>query len=204
MFFQEKEWVYIPFLPYDPLRFEPHWSNGIIISIINGRACMLSHTSCVWFFVTLWTVAYRNPLSMGFSRQEYWSGLPCPSPGDCPDPRIKPASLMSSALAGRFFITSTTSEAHLPVSCVSAQSCLTLWDPLDCRPLGSSVLGILQARILEWVAISSSRESSQPRDQTHISCIGRWILYHWTTLEAMEQKKRNEIMSVIGITPWWP
>ena len=48
----------------------------------------------------------------------------------------------------------------------SLQSCLTLCDPMDCRPPGSSVYGILQARILEWVVISSSRGSSRPRDQT--------------------------------------
>jgi len=48
---------------------------------------------------------------MGFSRQEYWSGLPCPPPGDLPDPRIEPEALMSPALAGRFFTTSTTWEA---------------------------------------------------------------------------------------------
>ena len=60
--------------------------------------------------------------------------------------------------------------------CVCAQSCPTLWNPMDC-----SQPGISQARILEWVAISSSRGSSQPRDWTqvsHIFCIGRWILYH--------------------------
>ena len=54
-------------------------------------------------------------------------------------------------------------------------------DPMDCSPPGSSIHGILQARILEWVAISSSRGSSQHRDQTHVSCvscIGRWVLYH--------------------------
>ena len=50
--------------------------------------------------VTPWTVVHQAPLSMGFSRQEYWSGLPCPPPGDLPDPGIKPASLMSSAFAG--------------------------------------------------------------------------------------------------------
>ena len=61
-----------------------------------------------------------------------------------------------------------------------AQSCLTLCDPMDCSPPGSSVHGILQARILEWVAISLSRESSWPRDQTCISCIGRQILDHWS------------------------
>ena len=52
-----------------------------------------------------------------------------------------------------------------------AQSCLTLCDPVDCSPPGSSVHGILQARILEWVAISFSRGSSRPRDRTQVSCI---------------------------------
>ena len=63
-----------------------------------------------------------------------------------------------------------------------------LWDPIDCSLPGSSARGILQARILEWVAISSSRGSSWPRDQTHVpcvSCIGRQVLYHWGTWEAL-------------------
>ena len=58
---------------------------------------------------------------------------------------------------------------------------------MDCILPGSCVLGIFQARILEWVAISFSRESSWPRDQTQvswISCFGRWIHYHWATWEA--------------------
>ena len=63
-------------------------------------------------FLTLWTIACQAPLSMGFSRQEYWSGLSCPPPGDLPDPGIKLASLMSSALAGKFFTSNTTWEAH--------------------------------------------------------------------------------------------
>ena len=65
--------------------------------------------------------------------------------------------------------------------------CLTLCDPMDCSPPGSSVHGIYQARILEWVVISSFMRSFQPRNQTHISCIshiGKWILYHWPTWEA--------------------
>ena len=74
-------------------------------------ACVLSCFSCVQLFVILWTVARQAPLSMGFSRQEYWSGLPYPSPGDLPDLEIKPMSLMSSALAGEFFTTSATWEA---------------------------------------------------------------------------------------------
>ena len=57
------------------------------------------------------TVAREAPLSMGFSRQEYWSGLPGPPPGDLPDPGIKPTSLMSPALAGEFFPTTATWEA---------------------------------------------------------------------------------------------
>ena len=57
------------------------------------------------------SIAYRAPLSAGFSRQEYWSGLPCPPPGGLPDPGMEPASLMSLALAGRFFTTSATWEA---------------------------------------------------------------------------------------------
>ena len=64
---------------------------------------LLSHFSHVQLFATPWTVALQAPLSVGFSRQEYWGGLPCPPPGDLPNPGIEPASLKSSALAGRFF-----------------------------------------------------------------------------------------------------
>ena len=62
---------------------------------------------------TSWIVAHEAPLSMGFSRQEYWSGLPFPSPRDLPDPGIELASLMSLALAGRVSTPSATWEAHL-------------------------------------------------------------------------------------------
>ena len=69
--------------------------------------------SCVRLFVTPWTVAYQAPLSTGFSREEYWSELPCLPPADLPDPGIKPTSLRSPALAGGFFTTSATWEAPL-------------------------------------------------------------------------------------------
>ena len=68
-----------------------------------------------------------------------------------------------------------------PVCAQSLQSCLTLYDPMDSSPTGSSVHGVVLARILEWVAISSSRGSSQTRDRTLISCvssISRWTFYH--------------------------
>ena len=64
--------------------------------------------SPVRLFATLWTVACQAPLSMGFSRQEHWSGLPCPLPGDLPEPGIEPTSLMSPELAGGCFTTSAS------------------------------------------------------------------------------------------------
>ena len=74
---------------------------------------MLSCVSRVQLFVTQWTGARQAPLSMGFCRQEYWSGLPCPPPGDLPDPGIKPVSLRSPALAGGFFTTNATWEKQV-------------------------------------------------------------------------------------------
>ena len=82
----------------------------------------LSH---VRLFATPWTVAYQAPLSMGFSRQEYWSGLPFPSP-----------------------MHERESESEV------AQSCLTLRDPMDCSLPGSSIHGVFQARVLESGAIA--------------------------------------------------
>ena len=72
-------------------------------------ACMLSHFSSVQLFAMLWTVAHQAPLSMGFSRQQYWSGLLCSPPGDLPNPEIEPASLISR---GGFFTTSIIWKAH--------------------------------------------------------------------------------------------
>ena len=67
------------------------------------QVCMLSRLT-----ETPWTVAHQTPLFIGFSRQEYWSGLPCPSLGDIPDPGIKPSTLVSSALTNRYFTTCAT------------------------------------------------------------------------------------------------
>ena len=71
---------------------------------------VLSHFSCVQLFATLWIIACKFPLSMGFSRQEYWRGLPCHPPGNLPNPAIKLAFLMSPSLIDKFFTTSTTME----------------------------------------------------------------------------------------------
>ena len=100
---------------------------------------MLSHFSCVRLFVTPWTVAHQAPLSMGFSRWEYWSG--------------------------------------------------------------SSVHGILQARTLEWVAVSFSRRSSRPSDQTsgsYVSCTGSQVLYHYRHLGSPSKWFISIIFSIIN------
>ena len=78
--------------------------------------CVLSHFSHVRLFLTLWTLAIRLLWPWDwFSRQEYWSGLPCPPPGDLPDPGIKPVSLMSPELAGGFFTIRATGEEGKPL-----------------------------------------------------------------------------------------
>ena len=77
--------------------------------MLNSLRYLLLHAfSCVWLFATR-----KSPLSVGFSRQDYWSGLPSPPPGDLPNPGIEPASFKSPAWAGQFFTTSTTWEAPL-------------------------------------------------------------------------------------------
>ena len=73
-------------------------------------ARVLSHFSCVWLFVAPWTIARQAPLSVGFSRQEHWSGLPCFPPGDLPDPGIESVSLLSPA----FQVDSLPVTLHYP------------------------------------------------------------------------------------------
>ena len=85
---------------------------------VKWQACILSTIlfvqllSHVWLFATLWTVAHHTLLSMQFSRQEYWRGLPFPSPGNLPDPGIKPEPLASPAWADRFFTSAPPGKPH--------------------------------------------------------------------------------------------
>ena len=133
--------------------------------------------------VTPRTVARQAPLSVGFFRQEYWSGLPFPSPGDLPNPGMETASLISPAFAGGFFTTNNTWETPCVCVCMyiyrrcakSLQTCLTLCGLMDCSPPGSSVPGILQARILEQLAIPFSRGSSRPRETWVFLIAGRFF-----------------------------
>ena len=78
------------------------------------------------------------------------------------------------------------------------QSCLTLCDPMDCSLPCSSVHGILQARILEWVAIPFSRGSSQPRDWTQVSCIAGGFFTIWTTKETQKEGKEGNFFKDSG------
>ena len=107
------------------------------ISLFFLHMCMLGHFSHVRLFAVLWTIALYAPLSMGFSRQEYWSGLPCPPPGDLPNPGIELASLVSPALSDGFFTTSTTREA-----------------PFSLDTLPSLLHFILLARVLPCFSVS--------------------------------------------------
>ena len=106
--------VYIFHILLIYLPFDSHWCCVYLLAILNHIAVnVLSHFSHVQLFASLWTIACQAPLSMGFSREEYWSGLPCPPLGNLPDPGIEPMSLMSPAWTGRFFTTTATWEALL-------------------------------------------------------------------------------------------
>ena len=116
---------------------------------------------------------------MGFPRQEYWSRLPFPSPGELPNPGIKlvsPALQMDSLPLSHLGGKKKWSEV--------AQLCLTLCDPMDCSLSGSSVHGIFQARVLDCIAISFFRGSSWPRNWTWVSRIAGRRFTVWATREA--------------------
>ena len=130
-----------------------------ILTYLTEVKVKVKSLSRVQLFATLWTVAYQAPLSMGFSRQEYWSGLPFPSPGDLPDAGIEPGSpaFQADALASEppiynvvllssDSVISTYTHTHIYYICCCcsvAQSCLTLCNPADCRTPGFSVFHTL-------------------------------------------------------------
>ena len=108
---------------------------------------------------------HQAPPSMGFSRQEYWSGLPFPSPGNFPTQGSNPGLPHCRQTLYHLSHQGSLNESEV------AHLYPTLCNPMDCSLPGSSVHRIFQARILEWVAISFSRRSSQPRDWTLVSSI---------------------------------
>ena len=142
---------------------------------------MLSRFSHIGLCATLWTTARQAPLSMGFSRQEYWTGLPCPLPGDLPDLGVKFASftsLMSPELAGGFFTTSATWEALIAACSIIFFSCdmwdLVPWLEIEPRPpaLGAQILNHCPTRAvpqLGYFLLTSSSILTSP----HSSMKGR-------------------------------
>ena len=137
--------------------------------------CVLSHFSCVWLFVTPWTVACQVPLSMGFSRQVHWSGLPFPLPGDLPNPGLKPTSPAFCSVQSSRSIMSNSLRPHglqharLP--------CLSPTPPLAGRFLTIAPLGspCCHGAITKWVIIGSWQL------QHSISSFKGCCIYaHWT------------------------
>ena len=126
-----------------------------------------------------WTVAHQAPLSMEYSRQEYWRGLSFPTPADHPDPGINlhllhllhwPADSLPVCHLGRLYWLYSLLYNTVRVKVKVTQKCLTLCDPMD-----YIIHGIFQTRILEWVAVPLSSRSSQPSDRTQISHIAGWF-----------------------------
>ena len=161
-------------------------NSSLLDPILNATS--KCHRLCLqnkpWIQPLLPAPSRQNPRLLPVSRAPYmpfWpfrsphfsypepSTLPCPQHLACSKPSAKMCVFMSSC------------------ACLVIQLCPTLFYPMDCSPPGCSTHWIFQARVLEWVAISFSRRSSQPRDQTHVSrvsCTGQQILYHWATWEA--------------------
>ena len=137
-------------LEWVAISFSSAWKWKVKVKLLSG----------VQLFATPWTTAYQAPLSMGVCRQEYWSGVPLPSP-----------TTLFQILT--WSITSLKLKVNIP------KSYLTLCDPMD-----YTVHGILQARILEWVDFPFSRGSPQPRDQTQVSHVSGRFFASWATKEA--------------------
>ena len=128
----------------------------------------------------------QAPLSMGFSRQKYWSGLSCPPAGDLPNPGIKPTSLKSPALAGGFFTTSATWEAPLPglEQCKSVGECKV--QPFQKAGMPS----LLQALALIWVRLWTEH----PR----AGCCPHLDAFHLPVLSLCAQRTKESYLCVIS------
>ena len=175
---------------------------GIVIYFFSYFSCsnryvyarMLSCFSCVQLFATLWTIAHQALLSMGLTRQEYCSGLPCPPPGIFPTQRLNPhllcllhwqtasLPLVPPGKPNKCVLTSNCDlNYHFP------NSLWWKWKSLSCARLFVTPMDwILQARIPELVNFPFSRGSSQPRDRNQVCHIAGGFFTSWSTKGAQE------------------
>ena len=149
------------------------WRIFIYVYIAGESLLIICNTDVLWSPYGSWTSKHWTPAAMGNTRL-----------GSC-----KPHDI---------FINLSIHNSFVLCQCLVIQSGPTLCDPMDCSPPGSSVLGILQARILEWVAISFPRESFWSRNQTQVSCIVGRFFTIWATREALNNKysglwRKNEL-----------
>ena len=172
-------------------------------------ACMLSRFSRVRLFATLWTVARQAPLSRGFSRQDYWSGLSCPSPGDLPDPGVEPSLLgplhwQAGSLAlqppgkprvwgafGVIIYKVGPPRAKWRETCSRPQVLRSWWgcfspsvvsnscDPVACNLQTPLSLGFSRQEYWSGLPFPSPGVCSPPRDQTQVSCITGGFFTIW-------------------------
>ena len=142
--------------------------------------------------MTLRTVVHQAPLSIGFSRKGYWSGMSFPSPGDLPKQGIEPTSPVSPALASGLFYQLSHLGSPNPypeVKLLVTQSCLTLCDSMDYTPPGS--LSMEFSRQEYWSVLPFP----SPGDQIQVSCIGGRFFTIWTTRESLSYPSSNAFCS---------
>ena len=185
---------------------------------------LLCHSVLSNSFATPWTLVYQDPLYMGFSRQEYWSGLPFPSPviestrelkNGRPDLRkfyIQKGSMVSTCLIciSSYYsayedIKNIINSFFPPLNKMSVSFSTKESESESCSVVSYSlwphglVQRILQAKILEWVAFPFSRESSQPRDWTEVFHIACGSFTSWATRETLSTKLIALKKTVLGV-----
>ena len=178
-----------------------------------AHVCVLKGFSRIWLFVTLWMVALQAPLSMEFSRQEYWGGLPCPPPGDLSNPGINlclqhcrrilyPLSHLGDSLRShRLYSPWNSPSQNTGVGSLSLLQGIfpTQGSNLGlphCRRILYQLSHKGSPRILEWVAYPFSSGSSQPRNRTGVSCIAGRFFTNWAHIQ-------HSAWRMFGTNRWW-
>ena len=158
--------------------------------------CMLSHFIHFWLFVTLWTVAHQAPLSMEFSSQEYWSGLPFPTPGDLPDPGIEPTCVTSPALVGCLFTTSATWEAPTKLDSILKSRAITLLTKVHI--VKAMVFPAVMYRCASWTI---KKVEHQRTDVFELWCWRRLFRVPWIARKSNQSilKEMNPVYALEGL-----